>query len=798
MSPTLSTADREVPTGTERMARSLFSTDPWELLPSRVLWREWWITVAGLAVLCTLLTAQGGLQGFDRALYDEWLVFSAAPPRPDVVLIGLDRPNPAATGASEASIQQTAAALLERLAGVPVRAIGLALPWRGAPRSDSETSDAAALGEAIERAGPVVLAEPEGARDAIPPELAAGAHGVGFRDYREDPDGLVRRAPLSTAPSGGVRSQDNWIVALVRAAHAPVDLPSSTERLSNPGDGREWVQIVGIPLSHPAARAFPLYSSAAVLSGEVPLRTFAHKFVLIGTAGALPERPVAVPGEGLFAPAAALPALQVDAQLLAGLLDGRAIVALSALQVALASGVAVTLALLMLLLPVRGLSSTVLTALLTLVASMLLLTWGHLWFPPSAAVLCVGLTLPVWRWRELRMTSVLLDRQFAQLESEPGSFAERPMAQIAERAPVGRWRFVAAARALARVYELRRFLARFVDDLGIAALVVNLDGHVIFANRAARLYFAALGNTQIDGAQLPYLLSALAPVGAPPDFSWWDSLAAGPAPTRASGRDPVGRDITVHAGSWSAPGGELAGWVVTLLDISAIGAAERMRDTALHFMTGDLCGPVQGILALVREGQQGAEPIELLDAIEGEAQYALELAEKFVQLTIAATHAYVLRVRPVHESVLLAVDANEPLAEGRGSTIRFEGHEAPQYAEIDPDMFWKAVHTLILNALRFGPDASVVEVRLEALAETCEIVVGIRDNGPGIAGSEQARLVRMFQSIDLPGAHRHRGRVEFTSNPGKGTDFRIILPAAAAAPEPDRTRPTPAPHGGAV
>jgi len=324
------------------MARSLFSTDPWELLPSQVLWREWWITVAGFAVLCTLLTTQGGLQGFDRALYDQWLVFSAAPPRPDVVLIGLDRANPAAGGASEASIQHTAAALLERFAGVPVRAIGLALPWRGAPRSDSETSDAAALGAAIERAGPVVLAEPEGTRDAVPPEIAAGAHGLGFRDYRADPDGLVRRAPLLTALSGGVRSQDNWIVALMRAAHAPLELPASTERLSNLGDGREWTQIVGIPLSHPAARAYPLYSSAAVLSGEVPVRTFAHKFVLIGTAGALPERPVAVPGEGLFAPAAALPALQVDAQLLAGLLDGRTIVALSALQVALVSVVAVT------------------------------------------------------------------------------------------------------------------------------------------------------------------------------------------------------------------------------------------------------------------------------------------------------------------------------------------------------------------------------------------------------------------------------------------------------------------------
>ncbi len=781
------------------MASSVFRADPWSLLPNRVLRREWVATLAGAALLTGALAAQGGLPGFDRTCYDAWLSLSASDARADLVLIDLQSPK----AAPEATLG-AAAMLLERLAGVPVRAVGLALPY-GAFGATEDSAAADRLSRLIEESRRVVV--------AVPPEPPAGAGGRGFRDFREDEDGVLRHVALARASPGAPATEEHWVVAALRAAHVPFGLPARGTPVSDPVTGRDFTAQIGIPFSHPATRPYPLYGSEAVLAGAVPLENFRNKFVLIASAAGGPPGRIPIPGEGILGAPQAAAALQIEAQLLAGLLEGHAITTPGPLAQILFSVVPVALALLALLLPLRGAGSTLALTGLTLVLSYVMLAAAHVWFAPGAGVLGAALCLPVWRWRELRITSVLLDRQFARLAAEAESFAERNLP--AEGGPTpDRWRFVAAARSVDRIRELRRFLGRFVDELGVATLVTDLDGHVIFANRRARQYFAALGNTQIDGAQLPYLLSTLEADQVAADFSWWDILGRTETPTRAAGCDPLGREVLVWASGWSGLAGDPAGWVASLVEISGIRAAERTRDAALHFMTGELCAPVQGVLALTAEAREGGSTPELLEAIENHGQRTLELAEKFVQLTIAATHQYIFPVRPVHESVELAIDANEPFALGRNATLSLVKTGQPDFAEIDPDMFWRAVHTLIQNALRFGPDGGTVGIGVTLLADGREVGVRVNDQGPGIGGSDQARLVRMFQSIDMPGAHRgsgdlglafvkevverHHGRVEFSSNPGQGAEFWIILPCVEAPPPSGQRKVSPAPSRGAL
>jgi signal transduction histidine kinase len=97
---------------------------------------------------------------------------------------------------------------------------------------------------------------------------------------------------------------------------------------------------------------------------------------------------------------------------------------------------------------------------------------------------------------------------------------------------------------------------------------------------------------------------------------------------------------------------------------------------------------------------------------------------------------------------------------------------------------------LILNAVDIvDQDTGVVEVETKYLQESSEVQVGVTDNGPGISEEVRGKIFMPFQStknklgtgLGLAIAKRiveqHKGRIEIDSELGKGTTFRVILPA---------------------
>jgi two-component system phosphate regulon sensor histidine kinase PhoR len=91
-------------------------------------------------------------------------------------------------------------------------------------------------------------------------------------------------------------------------------------------------------------------------------------------------------------------------------------------------------------------------------------------------------------------------------------------------------------------------------------------------------------------------------------------------------------------------------------------------------------------------------------------------------------------------------------------------------------------------------------VTLSVESRPPEVVIAVSDNGPGIAPEHVDRIFERFyrvnreRSRELGGtglglsivkhvAQAHGGRVEVESRLGRGSTFRIILPAASPEPE---------------
>jgi len=135
------------------------------------------------------------------------------------------------------------------------------------------------------------------------------------------------------------------------------------------------------------------------------------------------------------------------------------------------------------------------------------------------------------------------------------------------------------------------------------------------------------------------------------------------------------------------------------------------------------------------------------------------------------------------------------LARTRSITLSLDCPET-MHAMVNPAGFESIIDNLVDNAIRYTPSGGCVSVTLEA--EGCEIAFVVRDNGPGIASTEQDRVFDRFYRI--PGstsqgsglglaivqriARAHNASVRFVegiAGSGLGVMVRIARPAVKVA-----------------
>jgi two-component system, NtrC family, sensor kinase len=129
-----------------------------------------------------------------------------------------------------------------------------------------------------------------------------------------------------------------------------------------------------------------------------------------------------------------------------------------------------------------------------------------------------------------------------------------------------------------------------------------------------------------------------------------------------------------------------------------------------------------------------------------------------------------------------------PLAERHGVQLRIEADAALPATALDPLQIGQVLTNLIVNAIQASPPGAEVVVRVAAHPDggaSLEIV----DCGSGIAADDLPHVFEPFfttkdvgqgTGLGLSVAHglvaEHGGRIEVSSEPGRGTTFRVVLP----------------------
>ncbi|RUJ15144.1 CHASE2 domain-containing protein [Pseudomonas aeruginosa] len=745
----------------------------------RGLVREWLLVSLLLLPLTAVLSLSSGLP-LNNLLYDRLRNLAPLAVDPRILVVAIDDRSLESLGRWPWP-RSVHAELLDRLAAAGARSVLLDVIF-SEPSSNPDSDRQ--LARSLCRAGNVLLpllresvpryGEPP---REIPPTapLAGCAAGIGHINVEADSDGTVRSVYLREGPLGQPRPLLAW-QAFADAGAMPMPMPGLDDMRNLPGWQRD--HAIRIPFIG-ADAGFPSVPYVSVLRGEVPDSLLRDRLVLVGaTAPGLGDRYVTP----LSASLGTTPGVEIQANILNGLLQQRTAVDLQPWLAALLSAASVALLLgLMLFRSRHALLLTLACAVLALGLSWALLLNGW-WWSPLASLVGLLLAYLIWSWRRLNAVLAYFGWELARLDREPKVLPERASPPRAGNDPLQN-RIAALEQAVSRTRDSRRFMADGLEGLPVATLICDPQGQILLANRKARDLFGG----ELRGAELRQCLAEL---GHP-------SLAGGARPTLETleaieFRDHRERDLRLDLARLLPVESETAiGWLVSLIDLSAERDAERQRATLLRFLSHDLRAPHSAILALldVRPAEDEAGQ-QVYRQIEQQVRRALGLTDAFVQLAKAESDAYRFEA---YMFTMLAMDAADqlwPLAQQKDIDLRRDwDDEQEPMVWADPGLLTRALFNLLENAVKYSPAGTVVSlsIRLEGDWLSCRIV----DQGKGIAAAELPRLFSQYQRFaSAEGSaglglglamvktviDRHGGRIGCQSQVGQGTTFEIRLP----------------------
>ncbi|MBI5815176.1 MAG: PAS domain S-box protein [Nitrospinae bacterium] len=325
-------------------------------------------------------------------------------------------------------------------------------------------------------------------------------------------------------------------------------------------------------------------------------------------------------------------------------------------------------------------------------------------------------------------------------------------------------------------------------------LAVDENGTILKVNRKAR---EMLGIARVSAEGKP--ASAVCPQGELLGFME-EGLAA---------RDNSEREIklkspkeiiamAVRSPMFNAAG-EFIGIVVALNDITQLRRLENIRRDFASNVSHELRTPITSIRGFVETLLNGAieEPEKsrrFLEIINKHASRLSAIIEDLLTLSsLEKGEAIELADQPLFSVINKAVEGLSRKAEEK--KIRVETQCDPSIeVSVNGPLLESAISNLVNNAINYSEEGSAV--RVSAAVDGGWTLIRVRDEGCGIEKQHLDRIFERFYRVDTARSRKaggtglglsivkhvvlaHRGKVAVESEPGKGSEFTISIPAQA-------------------
>ncbi len=223
----------------------------------------------------------------------------------------------------------------------------------------------------------------------------------------------------------------------------------------------------------------------------------------------------------------------------------------------------------------------------------------------------------------------------------------------------------------------------------------------------------------------------------------------------------------------------------------------RNKDYAkmMKVMAHDLKNPLGGMVGisnlLLEEKRFLEDDREMLQLISSSGNNAIEMINQLLNSNLAIENEVLTKEKvDIQHLLRQCTELLQYKADEKHQKIIFISG-GPVYLQLSREKIWRVFNNLVVNAIKFSPNHTVVKVLLERLEKSVRIA--IIDQGIGVPENDKQRIFEMFTSAKRPGTsgeqpfgiglsiskqivESHQGKIWLQDNVGGGTIFYVELP----------------------
>ncbi len=332
-----------------------------------------------------------------------------------------------------------------------------------------------------------------------------------------------------------------------------------------------------------------------------------------------------------------------------------------------------------------------------------------------------------------------------------------------------------------RTESERRKLETVIKDTQSGVIVVDPDNRVMMLNRTIKEAFEVqgdfFGRSAAEVFDHPGLLELLR------------------SDRKASRREEIsvndGRIFSVQKSSINS-----VGYSIVMHDITHLKDLDRIKSEFVTTVSHDLRSPLTAILGYVelieRAGPLSDQQEEFVDRVRISVEHIADLVSDLLDLGRIEAGLDTTKERtPIGVLMHYALDGVRNPLIAKGLRLETRLQEGLPFVNGDPIRLRQMVGNLLENAMKYTPQGGTIYV--EAEAEDEQVILRIRDTGPGIPPLDQPYLFdKFFRASNIPAeapgtglglsivksiVDQHNGRIWVESELGKGATFTVVLPA---------------------
>lgn len=177
-----------------------------------------------------------------------------------------------------------------------------------------------------------------------------------------------------------------------------------------------------------------------------------------------------------------------------------------------------------------------------------------------------------------------------------------------------------------------------------------------------------------------------------------------------------------------------------------IGSLIQSQTRLLHHVSHELRSPLARLQMAVGLARQRPDKIDsTLDRIERESMMMDKLVGELLELSKLESGMTHLTKERIEFADLLAtvVEDAQFEADAKSMQVVFDGnHSIAMMAQ--PDLLHRAIENVVRNAIKYGPEASVVSLHVDVLSTHQKLVLTVHDQGMGVAENELEGIFQPF------------------------------------------------------